>query len=286
MPITPIPLEKDPTNPRYPSVPEHVKAHVLQKAVADPDWGGPRFDWNRWHGLPTEFFKDLPLSDQVVLAHSDVIMSNLSESLEKAPETFLLNRVRLCLWYYGTSGTSSHWNSLVEAYTKTCTFDFGEPNFTTEIDHPRGFQGRGTGECSKRWLDGALAYRLFYKGEEVATLAFSLTGDGVLIQQAQMIQKKGNRWAYKLPGTLLDVMVDKFQRHFDCPIWIVDGASQADYLNKVHPIPVEEIVRIARYYDAPIAGFTRTEKIMATSRDWYQTGCRSYHLLQRNEALS
>jgi len=87
---------------------------------------------------------------------------------------------------------------------------------------------------------------------------------------------------YKLPGNLLlDVMVDKLERHFACPTWIVDGVSQATYLNKVHALPGEEIVRIAALYDAPLKGFRRTDTTLQTN-DWFQTGIRKYHLLERS----
>lgn len=261
--------------------PEHVARRVMKRAHQEilECWGSlDCFKWERdWTRLDAEYFDVLTLAEQVQLVHSAVTCSALDRHLSEIPPTRLIDRVRSCLWQYGCC--SSDWKLLRRTYIKLMTFDFGEPDFTTAIDYPWTWMGRGTGELYDRWIDGGLAYVLHYKGKPVAILGFSMSSKGLLIQQAQACNKTGNRWMYRLPGRLLDVMVDKLQRHFKCPIWIVDGVSQGQYLREVHTretkFPQEEEARIAAMYDAPIRGFRRTKNSIMMAH-------RKYHRLVRN----
>jgi len=250
---------------------------VVARAAAEIEQScGEWFEWDKhWRGLSPEAFEVLTPEEQVTVWFSKYVQSPLGDHLQKTGLTQLLEKVRLCLWYHGTE---DGWNPLVEAYTKICTFEFDEPGFTVEIDYPWALQGYGSGVKCANWLDGGLAYLLFYKGEHVACLGFSVSKQGLLIQQAQATRKQGNRWMYRLTGRLLDVMVDKLERHFNCPTWIIDGASQGKYLRQVHPkkipFPEEELARIEATYNAPVQGFVRTGET-------YEVDYRVYHRIMR-----
>ncbi len=243
------------------------------------DWG---FVWERhWHGLPMQAFDVLSPEAKVRLWQGSQTSNHFTDLLSKEEPFRLIDRVRLCYWQYGCE---RGWKPLAEAYNKLCTFDFGEKDFSTTIDYPWTWMGRGSGEYCRRWIDGGLAYLLHYKGKFVAILGFSVSRVGLLIQQAQAVEKHGNRWMFRLPGKLLDVMIHKLEAHFACPTWIVDGATQGAYLRKIHPqgtlFPEGEQNRIAAMYDAPIPGFRRTSQTWSDHLD--STPSRSYFRLEKN----
>lgn len=244
-----------------PVVPDAVKAKVLEAAkdeIADrwERW----FDWHQhWHYLEPQYFTDLTADEKVQLWQSSIVMSELGEHLKDQPETRLFDRVRLSLWHYGWP---RDYNESVRWYELVRTFDFGD-GFETFIDYPHGWSGYGYSEHTKTYLDGDLAYLVHYKGKHVLTIGFSVCRHGVLIQQVQAKTKKGNRWMFKLGGSLLDVAVNKLVAHFGLPAWVIDGDSlgqkiRRSYGRHADKFSPEDEARVAAFYDGPLTKYRRT----------------------------
>lgn len=277
-----IPLQPSATS--RPVVSDATRSRVLAHCQEQPwfqDTYAGCFEWDRyWRSLPPEAFDCLSLAERVEVWHSDVIQSELGDHLIDDDITRPLEKIRLCLWYYGAM---DEWSELVRWYTKVCTFDMNLDGFSLYLDWPRSWQGFGTGENFSHWLDGGLAYIIYYKGTQVARIGFSVSRNGVLIQQFQCNAAKGNRWIYKFGGCPLSFVAGRFSEHFDVPMWIVDGQSQVDYLWRIHPatvpFPKDERDRIRRFYDKALDGFCRTSDTQATCREF--TGGRNYWRLER-----
>jgi len=279
-------IDLQPAATARPVIDESIKNRVITHCQSQgwfEDTFCGQFEWRFWRSLPPEAFDCLSLAERIELWQSDVIQSELGDYLRDDDLTRPIEKVRLCLWYYGCV---DDWNELVRWYTKVCTFDLGLDGFSLYLDWPRSWQGFGTGECFSHWLDGGLAYILYYKGSQVGRIGFSAGRHGILIQQVQANAAKGNRWMYRLGCCPLSFVADRFSAHFEeCDVWIVDGATQVDYLQRIHPatvpFPLSEQERIRRFYDKDLVGFRRTAETHSTCREF--TGGRLYHKLERTQ---
>lgn len=273
-------IDTQPCLGERPSLSPDARARLMsQVPEEDKEW----FCWDKhhWDSLPEEAFDVLSDVEKVELWFSVGVATRLEDRLRKEPSFALIERVRRCLCYYGVK---DDWNILVPFYHSIMTFNFNEPDFSSFIDFPWAQQGFGTGNYSKRWLDGGFAYILYYKSTEVGRIGFSVSRHGLFIQQAQANQVKGNRWMYRLGGRFLDVAVRKLADHFKCAAWIVDGTTQVAYLRRIHPSEIpflqEEQDRIRGLYDSPIEGFVRTGEVVETGA-FDLNGSRKYRRIER-----
>lgn len=202
------------------------------------------------------------------------------------PGAFLLWKVRNSMYHYsaGVAGTA-HYGAFVAGYRGLRRFDFmpGDSRFEARLDHSRAFNPRGRGmyACylaprgSARanedalWVDGPFGYHVFFEGEIVLTIGFAISPWGILLNQVQLRQKRGNRWVYKLQQGIVAHAVDRLRAAFDMPVALVTGVSALKEVvhwygdTSLGAAGIGELYisgaaqRIIDLYDAPIPGYTR-----------------------------
>lgn len=140
------------------------------------------------------------------------------------------HKIRCSLGKWGEGISGSDWNLLVDAYEAICAFEISEPDFEVRIDWTTGYNDMGRAEKTEKiFLDAPLGFLFHYKGKHVLTVGFSvIQGFRLLIHQIQLVNKKGNRFLYRLPMPYIDWVVDVMRRGFPrMDIYLISGESVA-----------------------------------------------------------
>lgn len=199
----------------------------IDKSLLDVRYGD-YFKWKEhWYDLPANVMRArFSLDEQCKIIHNSCIMSELGQFLEKEPEFRMLYKVRNALWHW--SHGQSNYNLFVYWYTSLKRFNFGLADTEVKFDYTTYFNRKGYSWHSRTYIDSPFAYLVYYKGKHVLTISFAPSCEGLLINQVQLKEKKGNRWLYKLPCHVIDYAIERMAEAFhDCPLWFVDGKSLA-----------------------------------------------------------
>lgn len=190
------------------------------------------------------------------------------------PYEHLFWKVRHSMWMWGWS---ANYNDFVRLYGGLRNLSFG-PDFEVRLDHTYSINERGTAvyapcEAGRLplWLDGEFGLLVYYKGQHVLTVGFSLTGAGVILHQVQLREKKGNRFLYKLRTPILEYTLDRFVAAFgDVPVLLIDGQAAVGNIRKVKGSLREAFdaseapARIQAFYDQPLQSYQRVEVAQGT----------------------
>lgn len=159
----------------------------------------------------------------------------VSSSREASPECDVIYKINNSAWRWGMNEIG--WNELVDAYDGIRSFSF-HPDFEIRLDHTTGHNARGYSEYHRVFLDGIFAFIIYYRGNPVMTIGFSvMSGRRLLLQQIQLHSQKNNRWLYKLPTDRKEFVVGLLRKHFSQhQLFMIDGGdatrmSMTSYLN-------------------------------------------------------
>lgn len=194
--------------------------------------------------------------------NSGFFASHLDDYIKR--HEFILWKVQNALWHYSYRRS---WNNLALIMKGLSKLSVDKPGFELRVSHSTAWNPLGRSyHHSDVFLDGALAFHLFYRGALVLTVAFNPFANGeVGVVQIQLRQKKGNRFLYQLGAHYVDFALDILARAFgEDKLHIVDGKSavagvRASYGQSPCAIDEEAEARIAGIYDRPLERFTREE---------------------------
>jgi hypothetical protein len=133
---------------------------------------------------------------------------------EDDPRYEVVRKIENSMWRWGMNkGT---WSEVVDAYENIRHFTFvDDPDFTLRLDHTTGCNEFGRSNYARVFIDGVFAFLVYYKGEHVMTIGFTLmAGRRLLIQQVQSAKRSGNRYLFKLPQNRLEMVIGLFRQHF------------------------------------------------------------------------
>ncbi len=186
--------------------------------------------FKEYHRYPLRMLEKFTFDELCKLRYSSSIM--MHDSVRKLFKTDaqyeVVRKISSSMWRWGMN--SGIWNEVVTAYNNLRGFTINLPDFEIRLDYTTWYNECGYSKYSCTFLDGVFAYLVYYKQKHVMTIGFSIIGGkGVLIQQAQSTQRKGNRFLYKLPTNRMEFVVDLFMQHFpDYKLYMVDGSELAD----------------------------------------------------------
>jgi hypothetical protein len=132
-----------------------------------------------------------------------------------------------CLWRVGCN---DDWDESVEAFNQIGSFSMDVKDFDCSLTWTTGTNPKGRNHHDYKnglFIDGVFAYLVHYKGKHVMTVGFNVMPDmQIAITQIQNVNKKGNRFRYKLPDNLLEFFIDRFSEAFPKhQICMVDGGD-------------------------------------------------------------
>lgn len=180
--------------------------------------------------IPARILQARLTFDQLCKVHygRTIMMDSSVEDLYKDEPTYaVVRKIGNSMWRWGCG--SGVWNEVVEAYDGIKQFDLGIEGFEVRLDFTTGYNERGYSRESRTFLDGVFGFLIYYKGEHVMTLGFSvMEGRKLLVQQVQLTKRKGNRFLFKLPENRVEFFLQCFAKAFPSyKLCIADGADIA-----------------------------------------------------------
>lgn len=151
--------------------------------------------------------------------------SSVDELFRDVPEYAIVRKIDNCMWRWGCG--SGVWNEVVDAYNGIRNFKIPLEDFDVRLDFTTGSNERGYALESRTYLDGVFGFLVYYKGEHVMTLGFSIADRRrVLVQQVQLVRRKGNRFLFRMPENRIEFFLNcfaaAFPRHKLC---MADGSD-------------------------------------------------------------
>lgn len=204
----------------------------------------------------------------------------VEDEFEKTPKFALVQKITNSMWRCGF--TKGNWNEIVDCRNSLLSFDLGLDDFEIRLDHTKYHHSRGGGLYSDVYLDGVFAYLVYYRGEHVMTLGFSIMGDyRILVQQIQMTKRKGNRWLFKFPANRNEFILDRFRAAFPHhAIYIADGGDTARKNLSSHESGLAEIHRMIRSYERDLDVYDDPNELLRINKqlDKYRAAARTAEL--------
>lgn len=195
---------------------------------------------------------------------------------ERNDKFAIIGKLANSMWRYGMG---ADWNTLVTAYNNLSRFQFGDFEFRLDVTHSFNKTADAVYH-SDIYLDGPLAYIIYYKGKPALTISFAIVaGRRLLINQVQLTNKRGNRWLYKLPCHYFDFAIECMEKAFsDFDVFLVDGHSTADRIKSSYDgdkgFTKEKYQHIVKTYRQKLLGFIRRGRIKIS-------GMTFHHLFHR-----
>lgn len=182
--------------------------------------------FDHYYAIPLGIMKDFSFDDICKMYYSSIF--SLEESVCKLlgtnPKFEIINKIKSSMWRWGSdTGT---WNDMVDTYECIRNFTFVDNDaFEIRLDHSTYHNEFGYSKYSRTYLDGALAFLVYYKQEHVLTIGFSIVnGKKILLQQIQTKKSSGNRWLYKLPRNRTEFVISLFRKNFPgYELFVIDG---------------------------------------------------------------
>ncbi len=237
------------------------------------DVPGDTFKWSEgWRDVNYEILSQVFTFEELLkLRHGEVIMSEFGEWFD-AHHPFL-RKIIFAHWHYGCD---HDWNRMIDHLDGFRRISIDLPDFEVRVVHTRSIN-----QCAWAWADGfrdlyldaSFGLLFYYKGKHVLTMGFAPCRYGILIAQAQLRQKKGNRFLYHLPKHYLDLGIEILARAFpNEPLWLITGESSVEATRRNYgklpcSIDAEAAVRITALYDRPLEAYRRgTQKMKQDGR--------------------
>ncbi len=180
--------------------------------------------------LRIEMFKNFTFNELCRIYYFKYFLhSTVINFFERHYQYEIIHKLKSSIWFYGHS---ADWNTLVEAYYSIRRFNLGLKDFIVRLDYVKGNNRRDNSKFSKTYLDGVFAFLVHHKKKHVMTISFSVGANKkVFINQIQMVNKKGNRFLFKMPENIVEFVIRCFFKHFKgFDVYFVDGRSLADVI--------------------------------------------------------
>ena len=192
-----------------------------------------QFDFlQHYHDLPLEAFEAFTAEDLCKLRYASFyyMHDTVNDLFENEPCFYMVDKIKVSILQW--SHCDGTWNEVVDAYHLLRQFSFGDlpEGFDVRFDHATYRNECGYSRYSRTFLDGSFGFLLYYKGQHVLTIGFSIiAGRGILVQQVQLKNKRGNRCMYKLPHNRVAYAIDLFRQNFPgYDLFIADGGDLVD----------------------------------------------------------
>jgi hypothetical protein len=195
------------------------------------EWWGGEFSFSEeYHRLPLKMFSGFSFDEFCKLRYSSRILMDktVCDFFETHAQHEVVRKIESSMWRW--SHSEGTWNEVVEAYDCLRRFTFvADPDFEVRLDYSTYHNPCGYSKFSRVFIDGALAYLVYYKRKHVMTIGFSILADKhLLIQQVQSAQRTGNRYLYKLPANRIEFVIDLFRKNFPLyTLHVIDGGDLA-----------------------------------------------------------
>lgn len=224
--------------------------------------------WGLQHRLPARYFDVFSFEELARLQYSTPIGLSFSSRFRWLECSHPADAVfwKIHVSHYKWSGsTKRNWNRLVTDYQGLHKLSWNRKDFEVTLDVACGENPYGPGSSSRTYLDGTFGLLVHYRSRHVLTVGFSFIPEqGILLNQVQTRNPRGNRWIFHHDRSLVDHALDRLQTAYpDHTLFLVEGNSLVrTILDNYSPgddrRPNEhEQERIRRFYDQSLTGYER-----------------------------
>ncbi len=191
-------------------------------------------DWrvsNACYNMRLSQLSELSFDELCKLKYSSIFMMHetVRALFEEDPQYEIVRKIQSSMWRWGCG--SGVWNEVVDAYDRIRHFNLGNlPDFSVRLDYTHNFNEMGRSRFANIFLDGVFGLLIYHRGIHVMTIGFSvISGKTILLQQVQLVERKGNRFLFKLPQNRVEFAIGLFKRNFPgYTIAVVDGKALSD----------------------------------------------------------
>jgi len=288
---------------------DYLNAHYGESHSAAAAWNGEVPDYKVLGELMQKKFHDFHLywllrhltPGEVARGLHDRFHSGaLDEDIYNHPHFIYAHKLALSAWHWLSKGPKQEngklaWSRVVQYHRFFMGFSFApegsQEKFDVTIDHSHSWVNkRGSGEYTGwltdpatgerkagTWLDGEFALIISLNGKHLLTLGVCTTAAGIIVNQIQLKQKKGNRWLFKLPKPYFEFALERLMAAADAaglPLYLVTGESHAEELGRVHKEAVQADdtlkPRIIRIYNQRLKSLKKTGRKLQVSTLTYR----------------
>ncbi|HYF05561.1 MAG TPA: hypothetical protein VEA59_05300 [Patescibacteria group bacterium] len=218
----------------------------------EEDYGKGFSILEKYHNLPFAAFARFSFDELCKIHHSSPIQmhNSVSKLFETSAQHEIIRKIESSMWRW--SYDRSSWNEIVDAYDNLRHFTFmTNKDFEVRLDWTTWYNEFGYSKFSRTYLDGVFGFLVYYKGQHVMTIGFSvLVGRRVLIQQVQSAQRSGNRGLFKIPQNRVEFVIDLFFKNFPrYRFYLIDGESLVKKTLRDYERSLERNQEILRRWD-------------------------------------
>ncbi len=189
---------------------------------------------------PADLSKVFSLQEMMILniVFGSYDLNQFFEKLEKEnPEAFVWYKIFMNFWHY------SHMKNKSDEYDLFCeTLESIKklkpllPDFELRLTWADSWQPNNLCFHDRDlWLDSEMGLLIYYKNKHVLTFGFSIGNRCLYYSQAQLRQKKGNRFLFNLSWSVLEWGIKILEAAFvGWPIYLVTGESAAAAIKKCY----------------------------------------------------
>ncbi len=212
---------------------------------------------------------------------------DLVSDLHKHPIYKFVDKMAISAKHWGNKPLN--WDELVKFHRLLMSFEIGLPGFEVTYDytmlyhHQRGW-AEFTGERqkgpedpkTKPWLDGEIGLIISFQEEHVMTVGVSPSSKGLLVNQIQLLKKKGNRWLYKLPKSYFEIVLEQLLTACESEgidMYLVKGESLRDQIKSLYkelPLHDEAGEHICRVYNQRLISLSRSRSNTTVNGHMYR----------------
>lgn len=201
----------------------HARSYLSARFIA------PEFE-KIAHNLPLKAFARLTFDElcKVRFSSTYTMDRSVDDEFRDNPRYTIVHKIANSMWRWGFNRGA--WNEIVDAYAGIRDFTLDMPDFEVRLDYTTGHNECGYSEHSRTFLDGVFAFLIYYRGEHVMTVGFSLAGNRrILVQQIQLVKRRGNRFLFRMPTNRVEFFLDRFGAAFPSfTLYLVDGSDVAN----------------------------------------------------------
>lgn len=210
----------------------------------------------------------LSFSEMAQLHHELEFVAQLRLDIMDEPLHFFLLKMSLSAW----NGTAKRlpWQHLISLHKVITDFDFGVEGFEVNFDHTFHCSESSYGVYTRVFIDSELALIISQKGKHVLTIGVGVDENGLRVNQIQMAEERGNRWAYKLPAPYFEhTLCQLFKTCEDngVSLFLGTGESVKDWnksaYSKMQQDEWEAMhgEHVIRQYDQPLQSLVRSAEL-------------------------
>lgn len=192
--------------------------------------------------IPFKIFNtECSFDDICKIFYASPIMMDIHNHFERNYQYEIIRKLKNSMWRWEFADKSpQNWNIIVDAYNSIRSVKVD--GFDITLDYTTYCNEKGYSKFSRTYLDGIFAFLIHYKGKHVMTIGFTILSNyKILLNQIQLVNKKGNRFLYKIKKNRIEWAIDLFHTFFKpFSLYLINGKDLAECIKQQYQCLLNE----------------------------------------------